>query len=61
MYIQHTTDHLLFRYLLCSISPKLSASFWYRRYLKQPLDLKNPQTLDEKIQWMKLYYYKDNP
>ena len=61
MYIQHTTDHLLFRYLLCSISPKLSASFWYRRYLKQPLDLKNPKTLDEKIQWMKLYYYKDNP
>ena len=61
MYIQHTTDHLLFRYLLCSISPKLSASFWYRRYMKQPLDLKNPQTLDEKIQWMKLYYYKDNP
>lgn len=60
MYI-HTIDHLWFRYLLCGISPKLSASFWYRRYMKQPLDLKNPQTLDEKIQWMKLYYYKDNP
>ncbi len=24
------------------------------------LNLKNPKTLDEKIQWMKLYYYKDN-
>ena len=60
MYI-HTNDHLLFRYLLCSISPKLSAAVWYRRYMKQPLNLKNPQTLDEKIQWMKLYYYKDNP
>ena len=35
--------------------------FWYRRYLKKPLDLENPKTLDEKIQWMKLYYYKDNP
>lgn len=60
MYIK-SGDHLLFRYLLCGISPKLSASFWYRRYMKKPLNLKNPQTLDEKIQWMKLYYYKDNP
>lgn len=50
-----------FRYLLCGISPKLSVNFWYRYYFKKPLNLKNPQTLDEKIQWMKLYYYKDNP
>ena len=60
MYI-HTVKHLWFHYLLCGISPKLSVKFWYRRYLKKPLDLENPQTLDEKIQWMKLYYYKDNP
>lgn len=60
MYIP-TVDHLLFRYFLCSVSPKLSAKFWYRRYMKQPLDLDHPKTLDEKIQWMKLYYYKDNP
>lgn len=60
MYI-HTVKHLWFHYLLCSISPKLSVKFWYRRYLKKPLDLENPKTLDEKIQWMKLYYYKDNP
>ena len=50
-----------FRYLLCSISPKLSVKFWYRYYFKKRLNLDNPQTLDEKIQWMKLYYYKDNP
>lgn len=50
-----------FRYLLCSISPKLCVKFWYRYYFKKPLNLDNPQTLDEKIQWMKLYYYKDNP
>lgn len=59
MYI-HTVRHLWFHYLLCRISPKLSVKFWYRRYLKKPLDLENPKTLDEKIQWMKLYYYKDN-
>lgn len=49
-----------FRYLLCSISPKLCVKFWYRYYFKKRLDLDNPKTLDEKIQWMKLYYYKDN-
>ncbi len=60
MYI-HTVKHLWFHYLLCGISPKLSVKFWYRIYLKEPLDLEHPKTLDEKIQWMKLYYYKDNP
>ena len=50
-----------FRYLLCSISPKLCVKFLYRYYFKKRLNLDNPQTLDEKIQWMKLYYYKDNP
>ena len=60
MYI-HTVKHLWFHYLLCGISPKLSVKFWYRFYLKKPLDLEHPKSLDEKIQWMKLYYYKDNP
>lgn len=50
-----------FRYLLCGISPKLSVRFFYRYYFKKRLNLKEPKTLDEKIQWMKLYYYKDNP
>lgn len=49
-----------FRYLLTTISPKLSVKFWYRYYFHQKLDLKNPQTLDEKIQWMKLYYHRNN-
>ncbi len=52
--------NIWFRYLLTTISPKLSVKFWFRHYFKRPLDLKNPQTLDEKIQWMKLYYYKGN-
>ena len=56
-----SNNNYWFRYLLCSISPKLSVKFWYRYYFKKPLDLDNPKTLDEKIQWMKLYYYKDNP
>lgn len=52
--------NLWFRYLLTDISPKLSVSFWYRYYFHCHLNLKNPQTLDEKIQWMKLYYHKGN-
>ena len=52
--------NIWFRYLLTTMSPKLSVKFWFRHYFKRPLDLKNPQTLDEKIQWMKLYYYKGN-
>ena len=50
-----------FRYLLCRISPKFSVKYWFYHYFHRRLDLNNPQTLDEKIQWMKLYYYKDNP
>ena len=40
--------NIWFRYLLTIISPKLSVKFWFKHYFKRPLDLKNPQTLDEK-------------
>lgn len=51
-----STPNMLFRYLLTSISPKLAINclFWICHH-KLP-NLKNPQTLDEKIQWMKLNY-----
>lgn len=49
------------KYLLCTISSELCVKYWYFHFFKKPLNLKNPRTLDEKIQWMKLYYYKDNP
>lgn len=55
-----STPNLLFRYLLCSISPKLAVKFLFFFYHKRKLNLRTPQTLDEKIQWMKLNYYKDN-
>lgn len=50
--------------LLYNISPKLLLRFRFLlhfNYYKKFLSFKNPVTLDEKIQWMKLYYYKDNP
>lgn len=49
------------KYLLCAISPELCVKYWYFHFFKKPLNLRNPRTLDEKIQWMKLHYYKDNP
>lgn len=52
--------NIWFRYILTLISPRLSVKFWFRFYFKRSLDLKNPRTLDEKIQWMKLNYYRGN-
>lgn len=52
--------NLYFRYLLYTISPKLLVKFLFRYDLHRKLNLKDPQSLDEKIQWMKLYYYKGN-
>lgn len=50
--------------LLFNISPKLLIKFRFNLlyyYYKKRLSFSNPITLDEKIQWMKLNYYKDNP
>ena len=56
-----STPNLWARYALTSLSPELSVKVLYRIYHRTKLNLKDPQTLDEKIQWMKLHYYKDNP
>lgn len=55
-----STPNLLVRYALTSLSPELSVRTLYRIYHRTKLNLQDPQTLDEKIQWMKLHYYKDN-
>lgn len=50
--------------LLYNISPKLllrTRFLSYYSYYKKPLSFKNPVTLDEKLQCLKLSYYKDNP
>ena len=36
------------------------SKLYYRIVLHKKLNLKNPQTFNEKIQWMKLYYYPKN-
>lgn len=52
--------NLWFRYLLTTLSPKCVIRVLFRLCHHKWPDLKNPKTLDEKIQWMKLNYYKDN-
>ena len=52
--------NLAIRYLLYDISPAMQLRLLYRYYHRRKLDLNHPQTLDEKIQWMKLHYYRDN-
>lgn len=58
----HIRSHanLWLRYLLCSLSPALAVKVLYRYYFHKPLHLNPPVTLDEKIQWMKLYYHPYN-
>ena len=53
--------NIWFRYLMTSISPKWTINFLFRLCHHRKPDLDNPKTLDEKLQWMKLHYYKDNP
>lgn len=52
--------NIWFRYLMTSISPKWTIDLLFRLCHHRKPDLDNPQTLDEKLQWMKLHYYKDN-
>ena len=55
-----STPNIVFRYLLTSVSPKWTINLLFRLCHHRKPDLENPQTLDEKLQWMKLHYYKDN-
>ncbi len=36
------------------------SKIYYKKVLGKKLNLDNPQTFNEKIQWMKLYYYPNN-
>ena len=42
-------------------TPEMVSKFYFRYLLKYPLNLKNPQTFNEKLQWLKLYEWPENP
>lgn len=47
--------------VLTLISSKLNTRIIYLTKFKRPINLKEPKTLDEKIQWLKFYTYYKNP
>ena len=48
------------RKILYYISPVLLTKVLYKKAFNKKLNIKSPQTFNEKIQWLKLYYYNDN-
>ncbi len=50
-----------FRQGLTLVSPRLNARIVYWIKFKKALNLEDPKTLDEKIQWLKLNTYNKNP
>ena len=50
-----------FKSLLTLFSPRLNTEVVYFFKFKKRINLKHPQTLDEKIQWLKLNTYINNP
>lgn len=47
--------------ILATISPTLASHYWYLGRLKRPLRLKKPITLNEKLMWLKLNCYGNDP
>ena len=47
--------------VLSTVSPTLATKFLYYRAFKKRLNLKNPRTLNEKLQYLKLRNYYKNP
>lgn len=46
--------------ILTVISPTLNSRVLYLFYFRKPLQLKNPETLNEKLNWLKLNTYNNN-
>ena len=41
-------------------SDEFMSKLYFKIVLKEDLDLKNPKTFNEKLQWLKLYYFPNN-
>ncbi len=60
MWIKNKWLRLLL-YLLAPVCPTLVSRILYRAAFHRRLDLKHPQTLNEKTMWLKLKVYADDP
>ena len=43
------------------VPDKIMSKIYFRIVMKKKLNIDNPKTFNEKLQWMKLYYYPKNP
>lgn len=59
-YIVKTADYY-FRVILSKVSPYIATHLLFFRVFKKKLDLKNPKSLNEKLMWLKLNSYYENP
>lgn len=50
-----------FRKLTCKVSPVICSKIMYRKIMGKPLKLDPPSTFNEKIEWLKLYKWPDDP
>lgn len=57
--IKKTIDRL--GYFLSYLSPEIASKYWYYYCFRKPLDLRHPITLNEKLMWLKLNTYRNNP
>jgi len=55
------TGYTVMRHILTRVSPTLASKVIFRIAKGRKLDLKNPKTFDEKIMWLKLNTYYNNP
>lgn len=46
---------------LQAVAPSFATKLLFKKYLRYPLDLRDPKTLNEKMQWLKLHTYRSNP
>lgn len=46
---------------IANLSPVFVTKLLFHHYMGERLDLNNPITLNEKMQWLKLFYYNNNP
>ena len=47
--------------VISNFSPKLASKMYYKTKIGKSLNLKNPQLFNEKLMWLKLNKYANNP
>lgn len=53
--------HLHYRQVLSTISPTVASKVIYKKNFNRTLNLDNPQDFNEKLMWLKLNFYRNNP